>query len=101
MVCIMTQEKKEEGDKTHEYEHLKTVLTVAGYTKWAWKTPGRKKLTPDPRTHTDTRPKGHVTLPYIAGISEATRKIRKTGVAVHSRPQYHDQETPSGSQGQR
>ncbi|CAH1248695.1 CSMD3 [Branchiostoma lanceolatum] len=29
----------------------------------------------------------HVTLPYVAGVTEAiTRKIRKTGVAVHSTP---------------
>ena len=77
----------EEDDKIAEYEHLKTVLSIAGYTKWAWQTPGKKKLSPHPRTYTDARPKGHVTLPFVAGVTEAiTRRIRKTGVAVHSRP---------------
>ncbi|CAH1245983.1 Hypp7622 [Branchiostoma lanceolatum] len=79
---ITTQE-----DRTAENEHLKTVLSISGYTKWAWQSPGRNKLTPHPRTHTDTRPKGHVTLPFVAGVTEAiSRKIRKAGVAVHSRP---------------
>ncbi|CAH1242806.1 Hypp6981 [Branchiostoma lanceolatum] len=77
----------EDEDRAIEYEHLRTVLSVAGYTKWAWQSPGRTKVTPHPRTHTDSRPKSHVTLPYVAGVTEAiTRKIRKTGVAVHSTP---------------
>ncbi|XP_066265892.1 uncharacterized protein [Branchiostoma lanceolatum] len=77
----------EDEDRATEYEHLKTVLSVACYTKWAWQSPGRTKLTPHPRTHTDSRPKCYVTLPYVAGVTEAiTRKIRKTRVAVHSTP---------------
>ncbi|XP_019619742.1 PREDICTED: uncharacterized protein LOC109466463 [Branchiostoma belcheri] len=77
----------EVDDKNTEYDHLKTVLSIAGYTRWAWQSPGRTKLIPHPRSSTDSRPKGHVTLPYVAGVTEAiTRKIRNTGVAVHSTP---------------
>ena len=38
----------EEEDKVTEHEHLKIVLSIAGYTKWAWQIPARRNspLTP-------------------------------------------------------
>ena len=68
-------------------DHIKQVLSVSGYAKWAWDLPGSKKSA----THTPARasnpPKGHITLPYIAGVTESiARKIRKSGVMVHSKP---------------
>ena len=74
-------------DKEREIKHLKKVLSVAGYSKWAWQAPGRKKLRPHPRNTDRDRAKGHVTLPYIGGVTEPiSRLIRKTGVAAHAKP---------------
>ena len=67
-----------------EIKHLKKVLSVAGYSKWVWQAPGRKKIRP--YTHVD-RAKGHVTIPYIGGVTEPiSRLIRKTCVAAHAKP---------------
>ena len=74
-------------DKEREIKHLKKVLSVAGYSKWAWQAPGRKKIRPHPRNTDSDRAKGHVTLPYIGGVTEPiSRLIRKTGVAAHAKP---------------
>ena len=79
----------EEDDKAEEQLHIKKVLSISGYPKWAWDLPSSKKSVPHPRTkNTDRRPKGHVTLPYVGGVTEAlVRKIRKAGVSAHVRPQ--------------
>ena len=72
-------------DKEREMKHLKKVLSVAGYSKWAWQAPGRNKIRPHTRNR--DRAKGHVTLPYIGGATEPiSRLIRKTGVAAHAKP---------------
>ena len=72
-------------DKEREMKHLKKVLSVAGYSKWAWQSPGRKKISPHPRNR--DRAQGHVTLPYIGGATEPiSRLIRKTGVTSHAKP---------------
>ena len=77
----------EEEDKEEEYKHIKKVLSIAGYSKWAWQAPGRRKIHPHPSHRDRPRPKGHVTLPYMGGITEPiSRLIRKAGVAVHSKP---------------
>ena len=74
-------------DKEREIKHLKRVLSVAGYSKWAWQAPGRKKIRPHPRNTACDRAKGHVTLPYIGGVTEPiSRLIRKTGVAAYAKP---------------
>ena len=74
-------------DKEREIKHLKKVLSVAGYSKWDWQAPGRKKIRPHPRNTDGDRAKGHVTLPYIGGVTEPiSRLIRKTGVAAHAKP---------------
>ena len=77
-------------DKEREIKHLKKVLlplSVAGYSKWAWQAPGRKKTRPHPRNTDRDRAKGHVTLPYIGGVTEPiSRLIRKSGVAAHAKP---------------
>ncbi len=77
----------EPEDKEEEMKHLKKVLRIAGYPKWAWQAPGKKKILPHPRRKDGTRPKGNVTLPYVGGITEQiTWLIRNTGVAAHARP---------------
>ena len=35
-------------DKEREIKHLKKVLSVVGYSRWAWQAPGRKKIRPHP-----------------------------------------------------
>ena len=66
---------------------MKKVLSVAGYPKWAWQAPGRKNIRPHPRNMDCDRAKGHVTLPYIRGVTEPiSRLIRKTWVAAHAKP---------------
>ncbi|XP_072037398.1 uncharacterized protein [Amphiura filiformis] len=71
-----------------ELRHVKRALSVCGYTKWAWNTPQSRKLDPKPNARKDTAPpKGHITLPYFQGVTEPlSRKIRKSGVVVHVRP---------------
>ena len=74
-------------DKEREIKHLQKVVSVAGYSKWAWQAPGRQKIRPHPRNTDCDRAKGHVTLPYIGGVTEPiSRLIRKTGVSAHVKP---------------
>lgn len=73
-------------DRDREFAHLQKVLTISGYTKWAWDSPGRKR-TGQNRQHSVQKSKGHVTLPYIQGITEPiSRHMRKVGIQVHARP---------------
>ena len=80
----------EPQDKEEEMQHLKKVLSVAGYSRWAWQAPGRKKIIPHPRGAGQDRVKGHVTLPYISGVTEPiARLIQKTGVSAHAYAKPH------------
>ena len=73
-----------EEDKTQEYEHIKKVLSISGYPRWLWSAPNNRRRVPHPASTERARIKGHVTLPYVHGVSEAiARKMRKKGVAVH------------------
>ena len=66
---------------------MKKVLSVAGYSKWAWQAPGRKKIRPHTRNTDCDRAKGHVTIPYIGSVTESIyRLIRKTDVTAHGKP---------------
>lgn len=77
----------EPEDKIQEMSHLRKVLSVSGYTRWAWQSPGNKKLHPHPKRKQSVRPKGHVTLPFVRGVTEPiSRRIRKAGVCVHAKP---------------
>ncbi len=77
----------EEEDKEEEIKHIKKVLRIVDYSKWVWQAPGRKKLHPHPNYRNHTRPKGHVTIPYVQGITEPiSRFIRKAGVTAHTKP---------------
>ena len=77
----------EDEDKSQEFSHIQKVLSVSGYPRYAWELPGRKKQVPHPRLQSE-KPKGHVTIPYIRGVSEALcRKLRKSGIVAHTRPQ--------------
>ena len=70
-----------------ELHHVQQALSVCGYTKWAWNLTGSDKITPKPLAQRDTPTVGHISLPYIQGVTEAlSRKIRKAGVTVHVRP---------------
>ena len=80
-ICSTDNSKKEELD------HIKKVLSVSGYRKWTWDIPGAKKIVTHPAAERQTPSKGHVSIPYVSGVSEAlSRKIRKLGVCVHSKP---------------
>ena len=73
-------------DNEAELQHLRKVLSISGYPKWAWHAPGGNKTTPHPKAD-QPRPKGHITLPFISGITEPIcRLVRKAGVAAHVRP---------------
>ena len=73
-------------DKERKMKHLKKVLSVARYSKWAWQAPGRQKIRPHTRNTDSDRAKGHATVPYIGGATEPiSRLIRKTGVAAHAK----------------
>ena len=70
-----------------EIKHLKKVLIVEGYSKWAWQAPGRRKIRPHTRNTDCDRAEGHVTLSYIGGVTEPiSHLIRNTGVAAHAKP---------------
>ena len=72
---------------SNELHHIKKVLTICGYQKWAWDLPSSRKKLPHPNTNRETSTKGHVTIPYIEGITEAiSRKCRKAGITVHATP---------------
>ena len=77
----------DQQDKEREIKHLKKVLSVAGYSKWAWQAPGRKKIRPHHRSTDSDRAKGHVTFPYIGCVTESiSRLMRKTSIAAHAKP---------------
>ena len=77
----------EDEDKEEELNHIKKVLSISGYTKWAWELPGNKKISPHPAKSNHQKHLGHVTIPYLQGISEAIcRKLRKAGITAHTRP---------------
>ena len=71
----------------HDIDHVKKSLAICGYTQWAWSSPASKKLDPKPKHQPDSSPKGHITMPYVQGVSEPlNRIIRKNGVVVHAKP---------------
>ena len=73
-------------DLDKEITHVKKVLSVSGYTRWAWKLPTSKKTSTSTPTNA-TKSKGHVTVPYVRGVTELiARKMRQNGVTVHSKP---------------
>ena len=81
---------------TAETEHLKKVLTISGYTQWAWDLPSTRKMKPPTTTRVaDSRArKGYTTLPYVQGVTEAlSRIIRKQGVSVHTKPMHTIRQT--------
>lgn len=77
-------------DKAKENHHLKKVLSISGYKKWTWDLPStsaRKSHMKNFLKSMKVKPKAHVTLPYVQGVSEAlARRIRKRGIAVHHKP---------------
>ncbi len=77
----------EDNDKEEEVQHIKKVFSIAGYSKWVWQAPRSKKLHPHLNQRDHTRPKGHVTIPYVQGITEPiSRLIGKAGVTAHTKP---------------
>ncbi len=69
-------------DKIQEDTHLKKVLSLAGYPKWAWDKPAAiSKAVP---TRSNRPVKGHVTLPYVQGVMESLARILHTAnIMVH------------------
>ena len=77
----------EEQSKLQELDHLKKVLSVSGYTKSAWVTATRPRPPTVPTDPSQSRKRGHITLPYVGHVSNAiARCVRKTGIAVHMKP---------------
>lgn len=76
-----------EEARNEEMEHLKEVLSVSGYQKWAWNLPGSNITRPRSSSMATTPSRGHVSMPYVQGVTEAlSRRVRKLGVSVHPRP---------------
>lgn len=78
-----------EEAKLKELDHVKTVLSVSGYTRHAWDAVSRPK--PGRSTPESTnKGKSHgrsITLPYFGPASHTlARHIRKAGVPVHMTP---------------
>ncbi|XP_033757687.1 uncharacterized protein LOC117340038 [Pecten maximus] len=68
-----------------EIDHLKQVLRTSGYSKKNQHS--SKKKTPNPSTIREHLAQGHITSPYVGGVSESiARKIRKLDVMVHTKP---------------
>ena len=84
MIFALTGSDNDRKEK--EVEHLKTVLSVSGYTKSSWKTalkPKPQSVSRDPSNSV----KGSITLPYVGNATEAIASImRKAGITVHLRP---------------
>ena len=77
----------EDEDLQSEMDHLKKVLSISGYSKWSWDTPASRKSNPHPSKNSSRKTVGHVTLPYVGGISETlSRKMQAAGISVHFRP---------------
>ncbi len=56
-------------EKIQEDNHLKKVLSLAGYPKWSYDKPvASSKAVP---TRGNRPVKGHVTLPYVQGVTVA------------------------------
>ena len=73
-------------DLAREMSHLHEVLHNSGYPSWVTKAPNTTKVTPHPGTN-KTHVAGHVTLPYIEGVTEAiSRKLHQQGVVTHAVP---------------
>ena len=90
VLCTLTHRAKTicstNDDLDKEITHVKKVLSVSGYTRWAWKLPTSKKTSTSTPTNA-TKSKGHVTVPYVRGVTELiARKMRQNGVTVHSKP---------------
>ncbi|XP_069128623.1 uncharacterized protein [Argopecten irradians] len=76
--------------KTQEEDHLKKVLSVSGYSKWAWDLPRSRTKTTE-RAHQRQPAKGHITN----HTSEVFRRPSscKEGVTVHTK--YHSRDAGS------
>ncbi len=53
----------EDEDKEEEVQHIKKVLSIAGYSKWPWQAAGSKKLHPPPNQRGHTRPGNYLSHP--------------------------------------
>ena len=74
-------------DLDTEMHHLRKVLKVSGYPDWVHHAPSCRKKSPHPSSERKTKSLGHVTLPYVGGVTEAlSRKMRKLGITTHARP---------------
>ena len=71
-----------------ELAHLDKVLSVSGYPPWALAaSPLSDKAVPHPSTARTSRVRGHVSLPYVDGVTDILmRKFRQHGVVSHAKP---------------
>ena len=74
-------------DLRKEHEHIKKVLSVAGYPKWTWQKASHTSPARSDTTDNSEKSYGSVKLPYIQGLTEKlSRRMRANGVQVHVRP---------------
>ena len=60
-----------EEDMDKEEKHMKKVLSISGYTRWAWHRAAARKWSPTSDARQEWRRYGHITLLYYEGVSEA------------------------------
>ncbi len=72
-------------EKIQEDNHLKKVMSLAGYPKWSWDKPAATSKAVETRDNRHV--KGHVTLPYVQGVTECLAHILHTAdIMVHKPP---------------
>ena len=78
----------DEEDKRAEKERIKKTLAVCGYREWTHHvTKKREASTPSEARRPDIHKKGHVTIPYVPGVTESLQRLfRKHGVQAHAKP---------------
>ena len=71
-----------------EMKHLEKVLSISGYPRpkdFLCNSTSKKKV-PHPRTQSNTRSRGNLSIPYVQGVTEAiSRRFRKHGIITHAR----------------
>ncbi len=63
-------------EKIQEDNHLKKALSLFGYPKWSWDKPAATSKAVETRGNRHV--KGHVTLPYVQGVTESLARILRT-----------------------
>ena len=79
-----------EADRLEEKERIKKTLAVCGYPAWTHhvvrKNESRVPPSRPSNANSNTR-KGHISLPYVPGVTEALQRlVRPYGIQAHAKP---------------